>query len=489
MKYILNPNLLFGLIFCFSNTTFSQSRPSTPVEILSQKINQHLAGGLQYLASSQRKETINGHSFKGEWPTSMGLQQGFILLGNKNLFDDSNCFSTASIHNALARIYLKYPEYTAIPAMLDLSLERILAYKNNDKFNFWNALPPNRDLFRGENTIRQPLVRRPTNYILKTRYINNAANVVEDADDTSLGYLAIALNQKTKKLQRNTNVAIDSLPSIAPIFEKYRDSARKNFHWYNLLNGNYRNTNAYLTWLGDEYQFRKWSLLKVLGHNAIFFLPSSQCFPHAYKPYIPYGTNDLDAVVNANILSALATYNELDAKGVSSAIKFIESKSKSEAYSRAGVYYPNRYQFPYAVSQAYANGVNQLKPSTEYLLKFILEHQKKDGSWSSDWRLNKKDKLQSTAYALNTLVNIGNISENGTKIPIEKAINYLLERAIFDSDGVHWQGGVFFSGGTVVRNTLLWKSDAYTTVIILNALANYRQYLEQNSLPNRTSNN
>jgi hypothetical protein len=35
---------------------------------------------------------------------------------------------------------------------------------------------------------------------------------------------------------------------------------------------------------------------------------------------------------------------------------------------------------------------------------------------------------------------------------------------------------VFFSGGTVIRNTLYWKSDVYTTALMLESLILYQDY-------------
>ena len=45
----------------------------------------------------------------------------------------------------------------------------------------------------------QPYIRRPTNFKLKLKYINNAANVVEDSDDTALAYASMILRKKYKK--------------------------------------------------------------------------------------------------------------------------------------------------------------------------------------------------------------------------------------------------------------------------------------------------
>jgi len=88
----------------------------------------------------------------------------------------------------------------------------------------------------------------------------------------------------------------------------------------------------------------------------------------------------------------------------------------------------------------------------------------------------------STAYALDALLNFGKIEERGTLSAIEKAVRYLLHHRKSGDNYMHWEGGVFFSGGTVVRNNLVWKSDAFTTAVILKALAKYRHFLDQKSL-------
>ena len=468
---------LILLFLLFDLGLNAQERADDSILEVYNELIENLQSGLQYLEHTQRKETIEGCSYKGEWQSQMCMQKSFFLLGGKKDVDDSNCFAVASIHNALASIYLIYPEYETIPKMLDLSFKKIMTYRNGNRFNFWNLLPPNRSLSDDDVVGEQPLVRRPTNFKLKTKYINNAANVVEDADDTSLAYAAIALRKKYKS--ELTDSFSLTVKSIEPIFGQYRDKDRNNRHWFNFMFGNDHDTEAYLTWLADEYQFKRWNFFKAFCHNASAYLPFSQCYPHPYVPYLPYGSNDLDGVVNANVLTALSYYDELDSEGAEAAIRFIEKKSKRAKYDRVGIYYPNRYHFPYAVSKAYASGVRDLQLSTEYIHTYLLKKQNRDGSWSAKRRVNKKDKLQSTAYALNALLYIGKLDDENTRKSINAAMVYIMKHAITDDHGVHWEGGVFFSGGTVVRNFLVWKSDAYTTSIILTAFANYRKHLEE----------
>ena len=437
--------------------------------------------GIEFLVDAQITETIEGEKYKGEWPSQMCLQRAFPMMGKSRCLDDSNCFSVASIHNALAEIYLAYPEYTSIPPTLDPAFEQIMSYKNGDGFNFWKLLPPTRNLKRGVVPDPQPWGRRPTNFDLEPIYVCNAANVVEDADDTALSYIAMALRKKILESYPISEEYHFDTDSLALILDNYLDKDRNNRHWFNIYSGNDHDTGAYLTWLGEEYQFENWNYFFDTFHDIFFLAPISECYPHPYKPYIPYGSNNIDAVVNSNVLTALAMNEIEDAKGRPGAINYIKKKSKKRKYRRVGSYYPNSYHFPYAMSNAYANGTIELEDSCKKICKNLLRKQARNGSWKSKRNLNNRDRVMSTAYALNTLINIGKIEEHQTKDAIEKAISYLLEHIQYDDNGrLYWEGGVFFSGGTVVRNNLIWKSDSFTTAVILRAFSKYRQYLETN---------
>ena len=65
---------------------------------------------------------------------------------------------------------------------------------------------------------------------------------------------------------------------------------------------------------------------------------------------------------------------------------------------------------------------------------------------------------------------------------IESAIGYLLQNKIDSGQECYWTGGVFFSGGTVVRKCLFFKSDAYTTVLISQCFATYLLLKKTNEL-------
>ena len=100
--------------------------------------------GLNFIENTQVQFTDSGHFYEGEWKTTMQMDKSFFYLGGKRRkADDSNCFSIASIHNALAQIYLIDSNYTSILDMLDLSFTKVLSYRNRNSFNFWNLLTPN----------------------------------------------------------------------------------------------------------------------------------------------------------------------------------------------------------------------------------------------------------------------------------------------------------------------------------------------------------
>lgn len=441
---------------------------------LLKELERVIEGGMKYLEKVQIKESIAGKQYAGEWPTEMVMHHGFFLLGGRRKAWDSNCFSVASTHNVLAKIYLENKEYKIIPGLLKPAIQLIQQYENKQRFNFWNLLPPNKKLFRGDTLYPNVAVRRPTQFKLRSRYINKAANVVEDADDTGLAYTAILLFNKID------NSLVVPPKNIASLFDAYRDVDRKNRHWYNFINESREdeNSGAYLTWHAKEYSFKKWDIAKVAFHNATFFLPFSECYPFAYQPYLPYGSNDVDAVVNANILSTLVLYNEKNARGYSDAVQYLIKKCERQKFDRIATYYPNRFQFAYSVGNAYDAGVNELEKCKPVLTAYLRKKQLKNGSWKSAPHINHGDPIQSTAYALNSLLLLNRNQLEFFEKEIKKAVVFLLQQYQKEEDRIYWKGGVMFSGGTVVRTSLYWKSDAYTTALILRALVIYKNHLQ-----------
>jgi hypothetical protein len=463
LKYI------FICSFClvFSTNSFHSQVTSLDEKAIENSIDK----GIHYLQSAQYQATdsLNFH-FHGEWVATMELENNFVLLGGKaKKHEDSNCFTVGTIHNALARIYLTDSSKKEILEMLDLSFPRITSYKNNQNYNFWNLLPPQMQLNKFRPANAQKPVRRPTHFPLTNRFVNKAANILEDADDTSIGYTA----EYYHSILHPNDSTLLKPEEIAPIFDRYRDLQRTNRHWYNHSRGFDKNTGAFLTWFGEEYQFKNWNIFKDMFHNLFHFLPFTQAFPYLEKPYMPFGSNDLDAVVNANILQLLSLVDE-KSKGSKSSIAYIERKVLQRKFDFAAAYYPNRYSLGYAVSQAYKRGEKGLQKSVEACVKFIRENQKSDGSWNSRKSINNGDCIQSTVYAVSTLLQSDRESVKQHHCEIERGIHFLLSNAIIENDQIHWKGGVFFSGGTVVRKSLFWKSDALTTAMIVELLVHWQ---------------
>ena len=54
-----------------------------------------------------------------------------------------------------------------------------------------------------------------------------------------------------------------------------------------------------------------------------------------------------------------------------------------------------------------------------------------------------------------------------------------MSKGIESEHSLSWPGGIFFSGGTIVRKTVLWRSDAYTTALVLESLVKYLDLLDR----------
>lgn len=454
------------VLFCFQTLNFfGQSIQN------SDSLDSFIRKSLAFIKENQQTATIANKHFAGEWPTFMQMRTEFILLGNQKKVYDSNCFALAGMINLLADIYRHDSSLQEIPPMLDRAYPQLISYRDSNGYNFWPSLSPNGKMHWKEDSIRTDVkVRRPIQFKISNTYIRRAANIMNDNDDTAQGILAEWNYQKITQEQVQT-LRIQK-------FDAFRDTLRNNIHYYNHFARDPRSSGAFLTWRGEEHDFPTANLIKLLINNALFLTPRSTAYPIAYVPYMPYGANDVDAVVNANILSTLAVLN-LKSAGTSGATAFIEQKIKRHKWSRAGVYYPNRYQLHYSVIKSWSNGALSLSNCIAPLVNHIKRTQLPNGSFESRKIVNRKDIVQSTAYALNAMLKAGHPNQTGLWPQIEKATAFLLAEAKRDGQKMYWEGGVYFSGGTVIRNTLYWKSDALTTAIIIESLCLLKKYARE----------
>jgi len=462
--------LLASLICAFT------LKAQIPAPVAADSIELFIRGTLAYLEGEQVRETIEGFEYQGEWPSKISFRTTFFMLSSPEFgVYDSNCFSIAGVHNSLANSFLIRPDLTQIVVMIDKALPQIMSYHNGEGFNFWPLLPPSGKLSIIHKNRKNDLVRRPVQYKLRNPFIRRAANIVNDNDDTSQGYLAQVMNAKVHRTLGN-NVSFET--KISPIVSAWRDTLRVNQHWYNIIHFDKRESGAFCTWRAQEKAFPSWNIPRLIVNNATFYIPGNTHFPMAFESYMPYGCNDVDAVVNANVMTALALNGEFTAPQIPAASIFIKRKVDRKQWSRAGIYYPNRYNFHYATLKAYHAGISELKPSADGLIEHIRQSAKPDGSFKSRRIVNKGDEIQSTVYALSALLNFGNPYENGNFDSVERSIRYLLSKASEQDNGICWTGGIFFSGGTVIRNTMFWKSDAYTSALILECLIQYQFFTE-----------
>ncbi|OFZ53444.1 MAG: hypothetical protein A2428_12930 [Bdellovibrionales bacterium RIFOXYC1_FULL_54_43] len=404
-----------------------------------------LEGAVQYLDQTQKKETAGIDYFNGEWPSTMMNAKPVPFIGDKGKSAyDSNSFTVSSIHNSLASIYSRQLWLVRIPAILDRSMARILSYRNGEGFNFWPLLEPYPPYPGSENK----KVRRPNHFLFDSPRVAAGCNVYNDADDTAVAFLAMKLYVKLRPESK-----IELPARIGALFSRYRDVNRMIPHFYNLAKRTIH-TKAFMTWLEDEHPW-----------DVKSYLPSTE------RTYIPFGLNDVDCVVNANVLSALASYDELDTPGVKEACEFLDWTFRTGRQKSCGVYYPSPFNPHYVVAKAYDFGASCLRPALNRAIHEILKSQNSDGSWASDI---EGDGVHNTLYALNTLLYAGHFDEYKSRGAIERATSYILSQKLDRADGAYaWQEGVFFSGGTIARHRIYWKSEPYTTALAADALSLY----------------
>ena len=455
--------ILFIAICCFAGNIQAAMAFCFSSDSLINTMELEIKKALHYIELSQIKQTDGDNAYEGEWPSYISNRMNIPFIGKGGMSAyDSNCFNTAFIHNTLATIYFSNPQYSEeIIPTLERAQKNILLFKTNETFNFWHLLdyPEHLQNERQRKNPEKYRQRRANHFCYKTRMAYCYANMFDDADDTSVGYLALYFSDSIRKAGKEPLLLNNSL-QIGSLFSKYRDIGKRKTNWYNKKNGyNYR-TGAFLTAFGPDRR------------HANFF---TWFFPHKDKQNIFYGVNEVDCVVNANVLRALTLLNETRTEGFSESCAFVNDAFKNNLQDRCGVYYPTEFTLHYAASKALHDGVSCLEPSRDTIIHQILSSQNKDGSWTSYIENND---IQATLYALNALLYLGEYEKYGTLPVIEKAIRYVRASAIQEGEVTYWPGGVFFSGGTIIRYAHIWRSDAFTTALAAEALTQYVKILK-----------
>jgi hypothetical protein len=466
---ILKLSLGSRLIIVFAALLFGRNG-FCQLNLNSTEVDEIIGRSAKFIVELQSNENSEGGAYKGEWPAYMQMRKAFVLLGTRSLYYDSNAFTTLAIHNSLAESVLTDSTLNYLKPALNSAYECAQAFQSEGQYNFWRLLEPNRPDLLGDSA----RVRRPSHFKLGSGFINNAANVVNDADDTSAGELAEFYQFKMGLIESNPK----SRNTYNQVYLNYTDTNRCNLHWFNFIKDGNRHYGAYLTWLGQEKCIgKRFYLPRILANNFIFFLPKSICYPEPGKPYIPYGANDLDAVVNCNVLLArsIKIADEGMSRSDSCAVAYITQKIKRKKWSTAGIYYPNRYAIHYFVSRAYRSGIKDLGEARNRCLSHLVKTQNSNGSYTGRNRVNQGDPVQNTVYAALALLNMADPASQEHKAALDQAMRYLLLSVNTDSQSrSYWNAGVYFSGGTVVRNNLFFQSESLTTALVLEALVKYR---------------
>jgi len=442
------PRIILKLLCIALLLPFTGGAKHVPDSVL----REALSGGIRYLALQQIKTAEAPYGYTGEWPTFIYNTSYIPFLGKKGKSAyDSNVFNTLFIHNTLAEINTNLRDSSVI-SILRLAQKNFIHYRNPSSFNFWPLLERPAHLRCRHPNCKQ---RRPVNFDYHYGFINNYANIYDDADDTSAGLLACYYSNRL--MNGENDVASEAFDSKIFVrnFVAYRDTGNRRSNWYNKRLGfNYR-TGAFLTWFGPDRR-----------HSNFF----TWFFPSHSSPNILYGRNEVDCVVNANILRALWITGDTLIPGFHASRNFLREVIQKKVCQTCGVYYPTEFTFHYAIARAMKDGVKGFDDLRPVLLQEILSKINGHGYWES--QLEDND-IQATLYALNALMLL---DEEGQWSGVSgRAMEYVISSRIPLGDAGHWNAGVFFSGGSAIRYNHVWRSEAYTTALALEAITTYQQ--------------
>ncbi len=454
-----------------------------------------LNGAASFLDSTQIRDNAGrGQNINGEWANfiyPLTITPYVLRDDDRLLIPDSNMFVTAAI---LYPLYWINDKDGILDQMRTSALKSIETYKRSEAFSFW---PQYRNTKSGKILVG-PLNFRVDEVIISNSKpaawaskvlghfmpwveqwmteIMNAAknpeqmasffNVPNDADDTAVAMGSFAVNAISK--------GGGHAPDLAPlnVITRFRDINRikqdPRDTWTQ------KNSGAFLTWLKDEN------------------LPT---FGDSLSGVMPMGVNNVDCVVNANVLFALAMNGQKEAPGfVETASYLSKVVQESRWLKQCALYYPQEYTFAYSVTRAYRDAEAQtpeLDVSMNQLMRDLLEKQTTSGSW-----LSKADGTAhySTAMALVALLNLG--EERATKLNLANQYRVALERGMallnvekkvrgstrgdFQVKGFSWSPGLFFSAEDLRLGG--WRSTALSNAIVIEAIAKYTTNYHQSSI-------
>lgn len=398
--------------------------------------------GLEFLREHQ-SDGHDGYDL-GQWAAQVtSTLPSVVGVGRYGeAYEEPTIFGASSVANILAEIYFLDPSYDAVPAMVSKTLLGFEPYRWGPVFHFY---PP--------GTYQGTPVRAPRYMFLEPQW-QGFTNTPPDADSTSVSYLLLAYDQALRMGVKALDSGYALPDAAARSFSRFRDE-RRIPHLYNDMHAD-RDTGAYLTWLWDEKD-------PAMPHN--YFAPPDE------GTRIPFNKNDVDCVVNVNVLKVLTATKRQSTPGYRAACDYLNGLVEKHEFYTCGMYYPNEYALPYAMGAATDLGVKCLEPSRKGLVRIMLDQQGENGAWENDARNPRRDYIQSTAWALNSLLLLGNPASSKQRLAVRRGLDYLLGRAKHDKHGhLYWPGEVFYGAIFIARKPVVWRSYPYTTALILRAL-------------------
>jgi hypothetical protein len=396
---------------------------------------------LQYSLSTQITAKNDPYYWPGEWPAliqATGITQ-IVGVGSLTKKDhEASAFTTGTIINLLGQIYQDFPEranepvFQKIPGAIHSGVSTFSRYGSGTTFNFY-------PLLNDEGV----LVRRPIDMKLWPLWYG-LTNVPDDADTTSTVQVALNFDALINHTSYQTP------DQTFETFSKYRDYKNRRPDFYNRF-VKMMSTGAFMTWLMDENDPK-------MPHNY-FSSPK-------YGQRIPFNHNDVDCVVNANVIRMKAIAHKKNFDGYAESCQMINKILMNDKESGCASYYPNTLNLPFAMAMAHRVGDMCIQPaSQEHMIDYILKIQMGDGAWTNNGNF-WGDPVLTTAFALETLLEFGNLQDPKVTQALQHGVRFLLTRMHLKSGTPFWDAEHFFTDTAIARSLIMWESEAYTNTII-----------------------
>lgn len=454
---ILNSLVTFAAAVTIAFTSEPMQAAARPDARKSARTLSDLVVASVRLVAEEQKAKADRVYVAGEWPSQIESTLMPIAAGVGRPIgtdEEASAFTTATVMNQLALIYLENPhlraraEISQIPELLTRGAASLERYQEGELYNFY---PPR--LWQGV------MVRQPADMTL-ARIWKGFTNIPEDADTTSVVYTA-KLN-----VARVTGAAAHVPTAVYGSFAKHRDLNREP-HFYN-KDLKQKNTGAFMTWQMDEFD------------------PKMPRFPFSDPKAgvrIPFNVNDVDCIVNLNVLRMLTLDDRTEAEGSDAACRYINQVIRRGQQATCGIYYPNTYHIAYSAALLENAGSSCLEPDSKaHTIRAILKNQSADGGWDNLGNI-WNDSIHATAYAMAALMEFGDAREPGTYAALVSGASFLIHEMKTTKHGLpYWRAEGFFTATALARSLVMWRSTAYTTALVASVLAKIELLIPEKSL-------